>query len=193
MLSPNIVNIDVHWHQYCRTLAVGNKIFSLEQNARPHLKNGFRTARGDDSFAFPRIGPHIITWRIAYIDNIYITNSARQFGWKITNTGHWHNFSIILWIYLLIGKSPGKVRCGVTAWEGVSRSSVKWKSRRCVEKCAPKPPSIAILRWPDGTRARACAVWILQPSGSRPLLSPVSTIKQSTSPHPATSPLVASI
>ena len=45
MLSLNIVNIDVRWRQYCRTLAVGNKIISSEKNAQPHLKNGFRNAR----------------------------------------------------------------------------------------------------------------------------------------------------
>ena len=47
MLSLNIVNIDVRWRQYCRTLAVGNKIISSEKNAQPHLKNGFRNARGN--------------------------------------------------------------------------------------------------------------------------------------------------
>ena len=46
MLSLNIVNIDVRWRQYCRTLAVGNKIISSEKNAQPHLKNGFRNTRG---------------------------------------------------------------------------------------------------------------------------------------------------
>ena len=43
-LSPNIVNIDVHWRQYCWTLSVGNKIISSEQNARPPKQNGFRIA-----------------------------------------------------------------------------------------------------------------------------------------------------
>ena len=35
MLSPNIVNIDVHQRQYCRTLAVGNKIIGTECSAPP--------------------------------------------------------------------------------------------------------------------------------------------------------------
>ena len=76
MLSLNIVNIDVRWRQYCRTLAVGNKIISSEKNTQPHLKNGFRNARALLSFLCSAFTIATIDGRNELSEAWYLTPTA---------------------------------------------------------------------------------------------------------------------
>ena len=76
MLSLNIVNIYVRWSQNCRTLAVGNKIISSEKNAQPHLKNGFRNARGYRYGSYIKIKPEIQIWWLYSFIQSYLAVSG---------------------------------------------------------------------------------------------------------------------
>ena len=122
MLSLNIVNIEVRWRQYCITLAVGNKIISSEKNAQPHLKNGFRNARGYRYGSYIKIKPEIQIWWLYSFIQSYLAVSG---GAGATKSSARSRFCIIYFHTYQIYKKYNKFWTYQMMYEVISLSLVK--------------------------------------------------------------------